>query len=196
MHLLVLVHVVPFAAFCVTQLPVVGSQTLTLHESVLAGQVFAVPPWQVPLLQVWPVLQRSVLHGVVFGAFCSTQLPVVGSQTLTLQGVVVVQVLGVPPWQVPLLQVWPVLQRSALHGVVFGAFCVTQMPVAGAHTLTLHGSLSGGHCTCWPVDLQSPFWHVSNVHRSLSLLHVVPSVLNWLGGHCAELPVQNSATSH
>jgi hypothetical protein len=93
-------------------------------------------------------------------------------------------VTAVPPWQVPFWQLPPAKQMSSFsHGVSFGAFRVSQIPVAGTHTLTLHGSVGVGHCTCWPVDEQTPFWHVSNVQRLLSLLHAVPLSLNWSCGH-------------
>jgi hypothetical protein len=82
-----------------------------------------------------------------------------------------------------------------LHGVVLGAFCSTQVPVAGAHTLTLQGLVGVGHCTCEPA-WQTPFWQVSRVQRLLSRSHGVPLVLTPLGGHVALLPVQVAATSH
>src|SRR3712207_6383349 len=89
-------------------MPRAGLQTLTLHGSVLGGQVTEVdparhtPPWHVS-----PSVQRSPSsHGVSSGAFRVTQSPVPGSQTLTLQrSVLAGQVFGVPGVQTPFWQV-------------------------------------------------------------------------------------------
>jgi len=124
------------------------SEPVGPHAEFLA--VF-VPPWQAPFRHVWLVMQVLVLHVVPFCAFCVTQLPVAGLQTLALHGSVLAgQVFAVPPWQVPLWHVCPVLQRSVLHVVPFTAFCVTQLPVAGLQTLTLHGSVLAGQVFCGP----------------------------------------------
>ena len=156
------------------------------------------PPWQVPLLQVSPVVQRLLsLHGTPLGPFWVTQRPVAGTQTLTLQGSVLAgHVLGEPAWHRPLWQVSPTVQRfPSSHTVPLGAFCVTQSPVAGLQTLTLQGSVLAGQVFCGPPR-QTPFWHVSSVQRLLSLSHGVPSGLNLFSGHWLEVPVQNSGTSH
>jgi len=77
-------QVVPFGLFCSTQLPVAGSQTLTLHWFAFAGQVFVDATVQVPLWQVWVVQALpSVLQEVPFALFCVWQIPEVALQTLS-----------------------------------------------------------------------------------------------------------------
>ncbi len=75
-------HAVPSSAFSDTQSPVSGSQTLTLHGSVLAGQVFSVPGTQAPAWQVSFTVQAlsSALQLVPFSLLRTSQVPVCWSQ--------------------------------------------------------------------------------------------------------------------
>jgi hypothetical protein len=134
-------HTVPLGAFCVTQPPVAGLQTLTLHGSVLVGQVFGEPDWQVPFWHVSFSVQRfPSWHGVSFGAFWVTQSPVSGSQTLTLHGSVLAgQVFSVPGTQMPFWQLSFSVQAllSALQPVSSGLLRISQVPV-WLQTPTLH----------------------------------------------------------
>ena len=168
-HALLSLQVVLFGLFPIPQTP--PTQVACWHWSVGCGHVLA-------LVQV---IQPGI----------ATQVPVAGSQVVHGG-----QVFGLPAWQVPLLHVSLSVQRfPSSHGVLSRAFWVTQSPVAGAQTLTLHGSVLAGQVFCGP-PWHWPLWHVSSVHRSLSRLHGVPSSLNWFSGHWAEVPVQNSVTSH
>ena len=94
---------------------------------------------QVPLWHVWVVQGLpSVLQEVPFALFCSSQLPVTGLQTLTLQGfafgghVVVDVTVQVPLWQVWVVQALP----SVLQALPFALFCVWQIPEVALQTLS------------------------------------------------------------
>ena len=161
------------------QVPVVG-----LHAWHTGQVTFTAPCVQVPFWQVSSVHRLPVSHGVPFVAFCVTHTPVAGTQTLTLHGSVLAgQVLAEPDWHVPFWHVsFSVHRLPSSHGVPFAAFCVTQLPVTGSQTLTLHGSVLAGQVFVGP-PWQTPFWHVSSVHRLLSLSHGVPLGLNPFAGH-------------
>jgi len=94
---------------------------------------------QVPLWHVWVVQGLpSVSQEVPFALFCSSQSPVTGLQTLTLQGfafgghVVVDVTVQVPLWQVWVVQALP----SVLQALPFALFCVWQIPEVALQTLS------------------------------------------------------------
>ncbi len=160
-----------------THLCPLGTQQALLRHTVPGGQA-EVPPPQTPLVHVSPVVQALLsLQGAPLGAFCVSQMPVAGTQTITLQGSALVgQALGVPDRQVPFWQVSPTVHRSlSSHGVPFGALTATHRPSVGSQTLTLHGSVLAGHGLGLP-GWQVPFWQVSFSVHGLGSSQRVPLV--------------------
>ena len=113
------------------------------------------------LLQVWVAVQQTLVPPD------PQHLPV-GQQTL------------VPG---PVGQ--PEVPAGHSHTQVFGFWTRPPVQVIGVHT---HSPVAGtqvlpvGQVFCGPA-WQTPFWHVSSVHRLLSRLHGVPFVTNWFSGH-------------
>lgn len=88
------------------------------------------PFWHVSIVHGLP----SEVHPVPFGLGWTWQMPVLGLQTLTVQGFPVGgHVVSVPGWQVPFWQVSPTVHRlPSSQGVPFAT--ALHVPVAGSQT--------------------------------------------------------------
>jgi hypothetical protein len=151
------------------------------------------PDWQVPFWQVSFSVHRSPSsQGVPLGAFCvAAHCPVAGLHTFTLHGSVLAgQVFGLPDWQVPFWHVsFSVHRFPSSQAVPFGALTVTQRPLVGSHTLTLHGSVLASQVTAVP-GTHTPAWQVSSTVHGFSSSQGVSFATG------SQVPVAESHSKH
>src|SRR6478736_3604749 len=128
--------------------------------------------------QVSPPLQGSPSLQLVPAGFGVVMQPRAGSQLAVKQGSVVVQVSGLPPPQVPDVQVWIPLQRlSSSHTVPSGASGFEQMPVSGLHVPATWQPSSAVQTVAVP-PWQTPAWQVVPVVQALVSSQAVPFALS------------------
>ena len=152
--------------------------TPATHVSVL---VQALPSLQAPLTFVWahPVagLQLSVVH--TFPSLQEAELsvntqPVAGLQESAVQALLSLQTVAVPGWQLPPLQISPVVHT--LPSLQAFVLFVKTHPVAGLHASLVHGLLSL-HTVAAP-GWQLPAEHVSPVVQELPSLQAAVLLVN------------------
>ena len=134
-----------------------GSQVpVAVLHCVHGAQAFGVPPVQMPLWHVSPVVQAlPSLQVVPFLETSGTQVPCVGLHRRHWP-----QVTFTGPWtHAPFWQVSDVQRLPVSHGVPFWTGVRTQ-PVAGLHVSTVHGLPS-------PQFLGVPSHVPAAVHASL-----------------------------
>jgi len=164
-------HAVPFAMI---GQPVAGTQVPPVwHAS--AVQVTAVPPPQVPFVQV--VLFVHAFPSSHAVPFVRIGQPVAGTQVPPVWHASAVHVTAVPPPQTPAVQVVVFVHAfPSSHVVPSVLFVGVGQPVAGTHVPAfLHGFVVV-HVTVVPLP-HVPFWQVSPVVQALLSLHVDPFVL-------------------
>jgi hypothetical protein len=116
---------------------------------------------------------------------------VAGLQASSVQALLSLQTRGVPPTQVPLLQVSPVVQAlPSLHDAVL---LVKVHPVDGLQASFVQ-AFPSLHTTGAPAT-HAPFWQVSPALQALPSLHVVP-LAALASGQVGPVPVQKSFASH
>src|SRR5438445_663694 len=157
LHTLPSLHEVPFAS-AVRRHPLSGSQVSVVH-GLLSLQLSAVPPMQMPARQVSaPLHTLPSLHEVPFASAVCWQ-PASWSQVSVVQGLLSLQLSGVPALQAPAWQVSaPLHTFPSPHGVPFttGTF---RQPVAGSQLSVVQGLLSLHSSGVPPVH--APAWQVS-----------------------------------
>src|SRR5262245_12207165 len=137
-------------------------------QGLLSLQLSGVPAVQMPAWQVSvPLHTLPSLHDVPFATGVFRQ-PATGSQVSVVQGLLSLQLSGVPAVQVP---AWhgssPLHAFSSLQEVPF-ATTVCWQPATGSQVSVVHGLLSS-QLSGVPA-VQVPAWHVS------SPLHTLPSL--------------------
>ena len=161
-HALLSLQVPEFFGVCTH--PVAGLQ-LSSVQALLSSQLSGVVPGlQVPFSQTSPVVQAfPSLQAVEFGV--KTQSPVIGSQESVVQGLLSLQVFGVPA-HTPLVQISLIVQGfPSSHAALLKTWV---QPVNGLQEAVVQTLLSSGQVTCVPV--QVPFEQLSfSVHALLSL---------------------------
>jgi hypothetical protein len=146
------------------QLPVAPSQ-LSVVQGLLSSQDLALPAWQAPYKQTSPVVQALPSSQLAL-LLVLVQLPVVVSQPSVVQGLLSLQTLALPGWQLPpkqlslVVQALPSLQLTAL-------LVVRQLPVAWSQ-LSVVQRLPSSQVVAGP-PLQLPLWQTS------PLVHALPS---------------------
>src|SRR5438477_328155 len=170
---------VPFVAVGLEQLPVAGLHVPAAWHWSRAVQVTGLLPTQLPLWQVSVCVQalpsvqgvRSVERGV-------GQVPVAGWHVRAAwHWARAAQVTGLLPTQLSLWQVSVcVLALSSVHGGLFVAVGLEQLPVAGSHVpATWHWSTAAQVTGLLPT--QVPLWQVSVCVQALPSVQGVPSAL-------------------
>jgi hypothetical protein len=134
-------------------------------QGLLSSQDLALPAWQAPYKQTSPVVQALPSSQLLL-LLVLVQLPVVVSQPSVVQGLLSLQTLALPGWQLPpkqlslVVQALPSLQLTAL-------LVVRQLPVAWSQ-LSVVQRLPSSQVVAGP-PLQLPLWQTS------PLVHALPS---------------------